>query len=115
MAGCRSLRRWARGGNIDPLLMVRVIEHGLAAGGRYLRFTVRCTDRPGQLAALLTLIGRHGANVDDVNHRRHDPRLRLGEVEVELSVETRGAEHSERLVSELRRAGYSLTLARGHR
>ena len=42
------------GGNIDPLLMMRVIEHGLAAAGRYLRFTVRCADRPGQLAALLS-------------------------------------------------------------
>ena len=35
------------GGNIDPLLLLRVIEHGLAAAGRYLRFTVRCADRPG--------------------------------------------------------------------
>ena len=99
------------GGNIDPLLMVRVIEHGLAAAGRYLRFTVRCTDRPGQLAALLTLIGQHGANVDDVLHRRHDPRLRLGEVEVELSVETRGPDHSDRLVGALRNAGYHITPA----
>ena len=49
------------GGNIDPLLMMRVIERGLAAAGRYLRFTVRCPDRPGQLAALLTLIGRRRA------------------------------------------------------
>ena len=42
------------GGNIDPLLMMRVIDRGLAAAGRYLRVTVRCPDRPGQLAALLT-------------------------------------------------------------
>jgi threonine dehydratase len=100
------------GGNVDPLLMVRVIEHGLAAAGRYLRFTVRCTDRPGQLAGLLALIGQHGANVDDVGHRRRDPRLRLGEVEVDLSVETRGAEHADRLVSSLREAGYLVSLAR---
>jgi threonine dehydratase len=96
------------GGNIDPLLMMRVIERGLAAAGRYLRFTVRCPDRPGQLAALLTLIGAQGANVDDVVHRRQDPRLRLGEVEVELSVETRGAEHSDRLVQTLKSAGYEV-------
>lgn len=101
------------GGNIDPLLMMRVIERGLAAAGRYLRVTVRCPDRPGQLAALLTLIGQHGANVDDVAHRRHDARLRLGEVEVELSVETRGAEHSDRLVSALRQAGYAVELRSG--
>ena len=99
------------GGNIDPMLMMRVIERGLAAAGRYLRFTVRCVDRPGQLAALLGLIGTHGANIDDVEHRRHDPRLRLGEVEVELSVETRGAEHSDRLMQALRGAGYEVAFA----
>jgi threonine dehydratase len=97
------------GGNIDPLLLLRVIEHGLAAAGRYLSFTVRCDDRPGQLAALLALIAEQGANVVDVEHQRHDPRLRLGEVEVELSVETRGAEHSDRLVSSLRAAGYRVS------
>ncbi|HEX5993550.1 MAG TPA: threonine ammonia-lyase [Jiangellales bacterium] len=100
------------GGNIDPLLMVRVIERGLVAAGRYLRFTVRCADRPGQLATLLTLIAQEGANVDDVVHRRHDPRLRLGEVEVDLSVETRGAEHSDVLVTSLRAAGYEVTFDR---
>jgi threonine dehydratase len=99
------------GGNIDPLLMIRVIERGLAAAGRYLRITVRCSDRPGQLAALLALIGRLGANVDDVSHRRHDAALRLGEVEIELSVETRGAEHSDRLVQALRSGGYTVSLA----
>lgn len=100
------------GGNIDPLLMVRVIERGLVAAGRYLRFTVRCPDRPGQLAALLTLIAREGANVDDVVHRRHDSRLRLGEVEIDLSVETRGAEHSDVLITTLRNAGYEITFDR---
>jgi threonine dehydratase len=99
------------GGNIDPLLLVKVIEHGLAAAGRYLRVMVRCTDRPGQLAILLAQIADAGANVVDVEHQRHDPRLRLGEVEVALSVETRGAEHSDRLVSSLRAAGYIVNLA----
>ncbi|HEY2947429.1 MAG TPA: threonine ammonia-lyase [Micromonosporaceae bacterium] len=99
------------GGNIDPLLLLRVIEHGLAAAGRYLRVTVRCGDRPGQLARLLGEIAAQKANVLDVEHQRHDPRLRLGEVEVALSVETRGAEHSDRLVSALRAAGYAVSFA----
>ncbi|WP_426507926.1 threonine ammonia-lyase [Dactylosporangium sp. McL0621] len=97
------------GGNIDPMLMVRVIEHGLAAAGRYLTFTVRCGDRPGHLAKLLTYIAEQGANVVDVAHRRQDPRLQLGEVELALSVETRGSEHSDRLVTALRSAGYTVT------
>lgn len=99
------------GGNIDPLLLLRVIEHGLAAAGRFLRFTVRCADRPGQLASLLALIAEQRANVVDVAHQRHDPHLRLGEVAVALSVETRGAEHSDRLVARLRESGYTVTLA----
>ncbi|MEV8511268.1 threonine ammonia-lyase [Dactylosporangium sp. NPDC051484] len=97
------------GGNIDPMLMARVIEHGLAAAGRYLTFTVRCGDRPGHLAKLLTCIAEHGANVVDVAHRRQDSRLALGEVELGLSVETRGAEHSDRLIGALRSAGYTVT------
>jgi threonine dehydratase len=100
------------GGNIDPLLILKVIEHGLAAAGRYLRCTVRCGDRPGQLAALLAQIADQGANVVDVEHLRHDPHLRLGEVEVALSVETRGSEHSDRVLGALRSAGYPVTMSR---
>ncbi|MEV0426673.1 threonine ammonia-lyase [Micromonospora sp. NPDC050495] len=99
------------GGNIDPLLMLRVIEHGLAAAGRYLRVTVRCTDRPGQLASLLSEIAEHRANVVDVEHQRANPHLRLGEVEVALSVETRGVEHSDTLISALRASGYQVVFA----
>jgi len=98
-----------RGGNIDPLLLLRVIEHGLAAAGRFLRFRVRCGDQPGQLARLLGLIAEHMGNVVDVEHSRQNPRLRLGEVEVALSVETRGPEHSEKLVATLRADGYPVT------
>jgi len=99
------------GGNIDPLLMLRVIEHGLSAASRFLRFTVRCVDRPGRLAAVLGQIAEHGANVVDVVHERHDPQLRIGEVEVALSVETRGAGHSDALLGSLREAGYEVAMS----
>jgi threonine dehydratase len=99
------------GGNIDPLLLLRVIEHGLAAAGRYLRFTVRCADRPGQLASLLGQIAEHRANVVDVEHQRQNPHLGLGEVEVALSVETRGSAHSDELVAALRASGYAVSFA----
>jgi threonine dehydratase len=97
------------GGNIDPLLLLRVIEHGLTAAGRFLRFTVHCGDQPGQLASLLALIAEHRANVVDVQHQRVSPRLRLCEVEVALSVETRGPEHAEKLIGVMRANGYEVT------
>jgi threonine dehydratase len=99
------------GGNIDPMLLLRVIEHGLAVAGRYHTFTVRCPDRPGQLAELLGEVAGQGANIIDVDHRRQDPRLRLGEVEISMSVETRGAAHADRLTSALRAAGYTVAVS----
>ncbi len=97
------------GGNIDPVLLLRVIQHGLIAAGRYLSVRVRIPDRPGELARLLGLLAELGGNVLDVEHSRTGPRLHLGEVEVALEVETRGVEHGDELVAALRRAGHTLS------
>jgi threonine dehydratase len=94
------------GGNIDPLLLMRVIRHGMAAGGRYLAFKVRIPDAPGALARLLTLLGDADANVLDVVHERTSASLHLDEVEVALQLETRGAAHAEEMLAALRSAGY---------
>jgi threonine dehydratase len=99
------------GGNIDPVLLARVIQHGMIAAARYLSFRVRMPDRPGSLAALLTLLADLGANVLDVEHSRTDAKLHLGEVEVVLRVETRGDGHSDELVAALRTAGHRLTFS----
>ncbi|MGX6602658.1 threonine ammonia-lyase [Micromonosporaceae bacterium Da 78-11] len=98
------------GGNIDPMLLLRVIEHGLASAGRFLRLAVRCDDRPGELARLLTEIAEQRANIVDVAHSRQSPRLGFGEVEVALSVETRGPHHSAALIATLRDCGYRVAL-----
>ncbi len=94
------------GGNIDPLLLLRVLRHGLAASGRYLSFRVRIPDRPGALVRLLTVLADADANVFDVEHVRTDPRLHADEVEVALQVETRGPSHCDDVLGRLRVAGY---------
>lgn len=96
------------GGNVDPLLMQRILRHGMAAAGRYLSLRVRLTDRPGALAALLAALSVVDANVLDVSHVRTDPRLGLTEVEVELQLETKGPEHCEEVGTALREAGYTV-------
>ena len=58
------------GGNIDPLLLARVLEHGLVAAGRYLALRVRIPDRPGGLAELLARVAELAANVISVEHLR---------------------------------------------
>ncbi|MGC5361237.1 threonine ammonia-lyase [Streptomyces sp. DT24] len=94
------------GGNVDPLLMQRILTHGMAAAGRYLSLRLRLTDRPGALAALLATLTVVDANVLDVSHARTDPRLGLTEAEVELHLETKGPAHCEEVASALRAAGY---------
>ena len=101
------------GGNIDPMLLLRVIEHGLVSAGRFLRLAVRTGDQPGELARLLAEIAEQRANIVDVAHSRQNPRLSFGEVEVQLSVETRGPDHSAALIGALRSQGYALTLLSG--
>lgn len=98
------------GGNIDPLLLMGVIRHGLAVDGRYLSFRARIPDRPGALARLLQQLADLEANVLDVVHERTSAQLHLDEVEVALQVETRGGEHRSRVLAQLGEAGYPLRI-----
>jgi len=98
------------GGNIDPLLMQRVIAHGLAASDRYLRLTIMLPDRPGQLARIAEILAGVNANVVEVLHTRHGNGLQLSQVELDVSVETRGTEHSQQVIHVLRQAGYDPVL-----
>ncbi|MBH5335164.1 threonine ammonia-lyase [Streptomyces pactum] len=96
------------GGNVDPLLMQRILRHGMAAAGRYLSLRLRLTDRPGALATLLAVLSEVDANVLDVSHVRTDPRLGLTEAEVELHLETEGPEHCAQVAKALSGAGYTV-------
>lgn len=94
------------GGNIDPLVMERVISRGLAASDRYLKIRLKLPDRPGQLARIAELISEANANVVEVLHTRHGRNALISEVEIDLSLETRGPEHVQRVLSHLVDAGY---------
>lgn len=94
------------GGNIDPLLLQRVVSHGLAASDRYLTLRIPLPDRPGQLARTAELVAQANANVIEVLHTRHGHGLQISDVELELSIETRGPDHRDLVVQTLREAGY---------
>jgi threonine dehydratase len=98
------------GGNIDPLLMQRVISHGLAASERYLKLKIMLPDRPGQLARTAELLAEANANVVEVLHTRHGRGLQISQVELDVSVETRGPEHRRQVIETLRSAGYDPVL-----
>ncbi|USQ79395.1 threonine ammonia-lyase [Ornithinimicrobium faecis] len=99
------------GGNIDTLLMLRIIRTGLGIAGRYLQFRVTVADRPGSLSGLLALLAQERANVLEVQHGRTTASLHVHQVQIGVTVETDGQEHSKRVVDCLTEHGYRPVLA----
>ncbi len=100
------------GGNVDPLLLMKLIDHGLSAAGRYLLLRIVLGDQPGALAALTSAVATMGLNVLAVEHHRAGLRLGVDEVEVLLTLETRDPDHRHDIVERLRQAGFRVDLVR---
>jgi threonine dehydratase len=96
------------GGNIDPLLLTRVLRTGLAASGRFLMVQVRLTDQPGSLAKLLACVADLGSNIIQTSHTRMNPALAISEVDVEVELETRGFEHRELILAQIVAQGFEI-------
>lgn len=94
------------GGNIDPMLMLRVIQHGLSAADRFLTVKLMLKDRPGELAVISRIIADTDANVIGVDHSRIGGALSMGDVSIVINMETKGSEHSALVLNSLRAEGY---------
>lgn len=99
------------GGNVDVGLLASIAAHEETRAGRRARFLTRVSDRPGSLASLLATVAGAHANVIAVEHVRDGIELAICETGVELTIETRGPEHLERVLSKLRRAGFAIDAA----
>jgi threonine dehydratase len=94
------------GGNIDPVILGRVIEKGLVHDGRLARFTVEISDRPGGLAELCSVIAASGASINQVTHDRAFSGPDVSATRVVCTVETRDKGHIVALRRALMRAGF---------
>jgi threonine dehydratase len=94
------------GGNIDVTLLSRIIERGLVQDGRLIRLRIHLLDRPGALADLTQIIAAHRANIVDTLHNRAYYGVNLGDTVIDNTMETRGREQVEELLSALTAAGY---------
>lgn len=94
------------GGNIDTTTLGRVIDRGLAADYRLVRFIATVSDRPGGIAKLTRLLADEGASVKDIYHERSWLHSSVSNVQMRCVVEMRGREHTEALMAALEREGY---------
>jgi len=100
------------GGNVDATLLSEAIRLGETHAGRRMVLSTVVPDRPGALAALLSLVAAGGANVVDVEHLRDGLDLHVRETAIKLVLETRGPEHSREVVQAARAEGFSVRVER---
>jgi threonine dehydratase len=94
------------GGNIDPMLMLKVIQRGLSAAGRYMTIKMMLTDRPGELALISKVIAAQDANVTGLDHTRIGGSLSMGDVSITIDMETKGHDHCREVLRALEAEGF---------
>jgi threonine dehydratase len=98
------------GGNLDLGVLATVVTRSLARTGRLTHFSVDLSDTPGALARLATVIGEHGANIVEIEHRRDLPSLQLRRARLEITIETRDRAHLEEIVAALEAEGWPVQM-----
>lgn len=94
------------GGNIEPLVLAEIIERGMVRSGRLARLRLDVRDVPGALADVATLLGRLGANIDEIQHQRAFNSLSVERAQIEVVVHTRSVAHIEEIITAMRAQGY---------
>lgn len=94
------------GGNIDVSFIQCIIEQGLVARARRIKFTVTLLDRPGSLVQMLEILAKERANILTVEHDKLSQGLNPNETTVHVACEVGGAEHGKAVLDGLRAHGY---------
>lgn len=99
------------GGNIDLTTLSHVLQRGLVEQGRFVRLLVTIIDRPGGLNSVTEVLAEQGANILQVFHQRASLQSQFGETQIELDLETKGMEHTEEIMRQLKQKGFRVTRA----
>ena len=94
------------GGNIEPLVLAEIIQRGMVRSGRLARLRLDVRDVPGALADMATLLGRLGANIDEIQHQRAFTSLSVERAQLDVVVHTRGVAHIDEILRVLCDQGY---------
>jgi threonine dehydratase len=98
------------GGNVDSLVLDKIIRQGLRLHGRLMRLSLCLKDVPGSLASVLSLIAGHGANVVHIDHSRNEKGLPIDHTKVNLELETRGFAHIREIKKSMEDQGYKIKM-----
>jgi threonine dehydratase len=94
------------GGNIDPRILATIMVRELERDRRIVSFRFTVFDRPGVLGAIATRLGKLGANILEVEHRRLFLDVPAKGAKLDLTLEVRDRAHAEAILSTLAAEGY---------
>ena len=94
------------GGNIDPRILASIMVRELERDNRIVSFRLTIADRPGLLGQIATTLGRLGANILEVDHRRLFLDVPAKGARLDVTVETRDAAHAEEILAAFRAEGF---------
>ena len=88
-------------------MLAEIIERGMVKSGRLARLRVDVRDVPGALADVAALLGRLGANIDEVQHQRAFT-VALGRAGADRGrgADARRRAHRRRFCEAMREQGY---------
>lgn len=102
------------GGNIDVLTISSMINKGLVTRGRVFKFSVYLPDKPGQLLKVSQILADLNANVVRLDHNQFINLDRFHDVELQVTVETNGEEHIQRITSKMLESGFNISRLNSH-
>ena len=94
------------GGNVDPVMLVKLIDHGLTSSGRYVVVRVVMPDTPGQLSGIARIVSEMGVNIVDIENHRSGHFIEADQIELDLTLETRNRRQQDELVDALCNGGF---------
>jgi len=95
------------GGNIDPRILSSIMVRGLERENRIVSFRLTIDDRPGLLGRIATTLGRLGANILEVDHKRLYLDVPAKGARVDVTVEARDAAHAQEIMAAFEAEGFS--------
>jgi threonine dehydratase len=95
------------GGNIDPRILASIMIRELERENRIVSFRLTIADRPGLLGQIATTLGRLGANILEVDHRRMFLDVPAKGARLDVTVETRDAAHADEILAAFKAEGFA--------
>jgi threonine dehydratase len=96
------------GANIDPRVLASILMRGLERESKIVSLRISITDRPGTLGEIASELGRCGANILEVYHRRFYLDVPAKGAVVEIVIEAKDKAHADIAVERLRLHGFKV-------